>query len=75
MGDKVAGYIYGVAKNANIMFLKIPVDENNDIFNSRMLLVFQMMADEIDARKARGYNKLSVVTISWGIKGLSPLCQ
>ena len=72
IGDKVAGYNYGVAKNANIIFLRISVDKDDDVFNSGMLLVFQMMADDIDARKAQGYTKLPVVTISWGTRGSSP---
>ena len=72
IGDKVAGYDYGVAKNANIIFLRMPVDKDDDVFNSGMLLVFQMMADDIDARKAQGYTKLPVVTISWGTREPSP---
>ena len=71
VGDKVAGYDYGVAKNANIVLLRIPADEDDDIFNSGMLLVFEMMVTDIKARKAEGYAKLPVVSISWGTTGLS----
>lgn len=71
MADKVAGYNYGVAKNANLIFLRLPDTDNDDddveIFISGMLLVFQMMADDIVARKSQGYTKLPVVSISWGV--------
>lgn len=72
VADKVAGYNYGVAKNANIVIPRMPNDDDDDdIFNSGMLLIFQMMVDDIVARKEVGYNKLPVVTISWGTRGLS----
>ena len=71
VADKVAGYNYGVAKNANLVILRIPNDDDDDIFNSGMLLVFQMMFEDIVARKKAGYNKLPVITISWGTKDLS----
>ena len=76
LADKVAGYNYGVAKNANLIFLRLPDTDNYDgdddeideIFISGMLLVFQMMADDIVARKKQGYTKLPVVSISWGVE-------
>lgn len=72
LADKIAGYNYGVAKNANLIFLRPPdtdnLDGNDDdideIFISNMLLVFQMMVDDIVARKSQGYTKLPVVSIS-----------
>ena len=71
MADKVAGFNYGVAKSANLIFLRIPADEDDDIFNSGMLLVFEMMVTDIKDRKKEGYAKPAVVSISWGTAGLS----
>ncbi len=71
VGDKVAGYNYGVAKSANLVFLRVPADDDDDIFNSGMLLVFRMMVEDIQTRKKGGYTKLPVVSISWGTSGLS----
>ena len=38
---------------------------------SGILLVFQMMVNDIVARKEQGYNELPVVSISWGIENVS----
>ena len=67
VASKIAGYSYGVAKNANLIILRMPSEEEtDDVFNSGMLLAFQMMVADIVARKRAGYNKLPVVSISWG---------
>ena len=71
MADKVAGYNYGVAKNANLVLLRIPIDDDDDVFNSGMLLVFEMIITDIDARRQAGYSKLPVVSISWMTRDLS----
>lgn len=70
VADKVAGYNYGVAKNANLVFLRVP-DDDEEVFTSGMLLVFRMMVADIQKRKEDGYTKLPVVSISWGTTGLS----
>lgn len=80
LADKVAGYNYGVAKNANLIFLRLPDlfdgdDDDDEILISGMLLVFQMMVDDIVARKAQGYTKLPVVSISWGVENVSEVYQ
>lgn len=83
LADKVAGYNYGVAKNANLILLRLPDTDNLDaddddidrIFISGMLLVFQMMVNDIDARKKQGYTKLPVVSISWGVEDVSEETQ
>lgn len=66
VADKVAGYNYGVAKNVNLVLLRLPEDEDDEIFNSGVLLVFRMMVADIQERKANGYTKIPVVSISWG---------
>lgn len=73
LADKVAGYNWGVAKNANLIFLRLPFTDDDEIFNSGMLLVFAMMTTDIDARTADARRrqvprKLPVVSISWGTK-------
>ena len=75
VADKVAGYNYDVAKNASHIFLRLPVTDNDGIFNSGMRLVFEMMVTDIDARKSQGYSKLPVVSISWGSDNLSEAFQ